>query len=109
MRLAVLLLPVAGCTVHSPLVGEEVSMRQYFAERSVAVCDQMARCNQLGVYGTHATCVKKVNETVCAKGACDEPGNARRLRDACVPAERDRPCGTAGRLAECDPYTNPVE
>jgi hypothetical protein len=112
MRLPTALLvavAASGCTVNTPFGGDEVSVEQYYKERSVAVCDQMERCHQLGQYKTHFECVKQVSEKVCAAGACDQSGNARKLRDSCVPAERERACATRGPLPECDPYRNPIE
>ncbi|MGZ3424493.1 MAG: hypothetical protein ACXWUG_19045 [Polyangiales bacterium] len=100
---------LGGCTVNTPFGGDEVSVEQYYRERSVAVCDQMERCRQLGKYKTHFECVKQMTDTVCGAGACDQPGNARKLRDSCVPAERERACNVRGPLPECDVYKNPIE
>ncbi len=110
-RTTLVTVALLGCTgVHSPLAGgEPVSVRDFQRERVAAMCENMQRCGSLGALGTRARCEQELLRVACRDGSCDEPGDARRLRDACVPAERDRPCGQRGVLPQCDAYANPVE
>lgn len=100
-----------GCTeVHTPFSGgEPVSVRTFQTERVAAICENMATCGSLGPLATEARCKKELIRVACRGHVCDEEGDARRLRDACVPAERARPCGVRGVLPECDSYAHPLE